>query len=494
MVSRALRSLSIAAILLSSIATLRAKDPATYQIGDRAEEDIVTPVQLTVIDVSATKVLKQREGERVPVHMRFYTNSAAEAEAAFRSAFAATRGAFLTALDATFSTRTLTNADLESPRFEEFVVLFQQRNPLFPVNLSLGKAWAAGDSGEPFVEGPAVKLREAMKRPVRNLESPPPELKIGSTARLIPLAGTNEAITAQLAEQRGINYPKTSLMSFQRTRSELQDSFPAEERAVGRYAATFLKPNCLVETNLTLELREKRTAGILASDQYDAGQIIARRGQIIDEKIKAALDRMKEKTAVGQLQELVVTSKVKSAENKERVRWLIASASALFLISVIAIWRLARRRTVTLLPAPIPSGPLERSPLDGDAADGSWRQRALLAEERAQKAQALVRAGVMAHLAQWMSDKLTRRLISQRQEMLQTQQKATAEMDKTGERLETIHTRMQDRLLAYERRIAELEKELETKGEANRELIKAEILAIKRQLEAEREKNRLEFN
>ena len=91
-----------------------------------------------------------------------------------------------------------------------------------------------------------------------------------------------------------------------------------------------------------------------------------RRGQIIDEKIKAALDRMKEKTAVGQLQELAVTTQVKTAQNKERVRWYIAAGSALFLISIVIVWRLARRRTMSLLPAPIPSGPLERSPLDAD--------------------------------------------------------------------------------------------------------------------------------
>jgi hypothetical protein len=35
---------------------------------------------------------------------------------------------------------------------------------------------------------------------------------------------------------------------------------------------------------------------------------------------------------------------------------------------------------------------------------------------------------------------------------------------------------------------------LETKGEQNRELIKAEIQAMKQQLEAERKKSRLEYN
>jgi hypothetical protein len=185
----------------------------------------------------------------------------------------------------------------------------------------------------------------------------------------------------------------------------------------------------------------------------------------------------------------VATTQVKTAQSRQRTWWLIGSFSALVLVLVAAVWRLSRRRAAnSLLPVPVSGG----SPFD--PADASWRQRALVAEDRAQKAQAAVRAGVMAHLARWMSDTFTRRLISQRSQMLDERQKATAEMEKFGERLETIHSRLQDRLIAYERRIAELEKELETKGEQNRELIKAEIQAMKQQLEAERKKSRLEYN
>jgi hypothetical protein len=61
-------------------------------------------------------------------------------------------------------------------------------------------------------------------------------------------------------------------------------------------------------------------------------------------------------------------------------------------------------------------------------------------------------------------------------------------------RLEKVQAPLQERLQAYERRIADLEKELTVKGEENRELIKAKIQIIRKQLEIEREKNRLEFN
>jgi hypothetical protein len=292
-----------------------------------------------------------------------------------------------------------------------------------------------------------------------------------------------------------VNLPKTSFVSFQRTRTELQDAFPPEDRAVGRYVASFVAPNCFVETNLTRELRNKRTESMLAADRYEAGDVIVHRGQIVDGKIRAALDRLREKTAVGQLQQLTVSSEVKSARTQERTRWLIGSVAVLGLILLVTVWQLLRRRHApSLLPVPVAHGTAEHSAADATLTEAEWRERALRAEQQAQTAKAMVRAGVMGQLARWMSDKFMHRFLSQRRQMIDTQRRAAADVEKFGERLETIHTRFQDRLLAYERRIAELEKELESKDAQNRELIKAEILAIQKKLAIEREKGRVEFN
>jgi hypothetical protein len=127
-------------------------------------------------------------------------------------------------------------------------------------------------------------------------------------------------------------------------------------------------------------------------------------------------------------------------------------------------------------------------------SEASWRQRALIAEQQAAKAQAVVRAGLMSQLAHWMSDKLTQKLVTQRAQLLDSHQKAAIEMAELEARLEKVQAPLQERLQAYERRIADLEKELTVKGEENRELIKAKIQIIRKQLEIEREKNRLEFN
>ena len=78
--------------------------------------------------------------------------------------------------------------------------------------------------------------------------------------------------------------------------------------------------------------------------------------------------------------------------------------------------------------------------------------------------------------------------------LLDSQDNAASEMAALEARLEKVQAPLQVRLAAYEHRIAELEKELAVRGEENRELLKAKIEMMRKQLEAEREKNRVAFN
>jgi hypothetical protein len=117
-----------------------------------------------------------------------------------------------------------------------------------------------------------------------------------------------------------------------------------------------------------------------------------------------------------------------------------------------------------------------------------------VAEQRTENLQNAARAGLLAHLSQWLSRLLTQRLMSQRRMFLDTHEHAAAEMAALEERLEKVQAPLQVRLAAYEHRIVELEKELAARGEENRELLKAKIEMMRKQLEAERGKNRVAFN
>jgi membrane-associated HD superfamily phosphohydrolase len=496
MVKAGLRFIPFLAVALLPIFNLPARDFTDYQLGDKAEEDIVATTKLSVVDPEGTQAMKEKEAMRVPAIVRYYTNAADDIEARFREAFDKTRENFLDSVNKDFGHRTLSAEELSSFKFNSLAVLFQKQNKLFPLSTNRAALWASGDADEGYVTSLIPTLRQMMASPIRP-EPLPEDIKLGYSVRLVPLGDTNAILAAQTAERSGKSFTRSNFVALAEVKKDFQNFFPAEEHNIAKYLATLLTPNCVVDEETTRQLRASRTEGVWSVINYEPGEIVAHRGQVIDGKIKAALDQIKEKAvmgqlqelqvkqqaAVGQLQQLVAADRAKGAEAQSRVRWLIGGLAAGVLILAAAIWRLARRREpVSLLPVPAAVGALE------------WQQRALTAEQRTEQLQTAARAGLIAHLSQWLSNMLTRRLIFQRRLLLDSQSNAASEMAELEARLERVQAPLQVRLAAYEHRIAELEKELAARGEENRELLKAKIEMMRKQLEAERGKNRLEFN
>jgi Na+/phosphate symporter len=105
-----------------------------------------------------------------------------------------------------------------------------------------------------------------------------------------------------------------------------------------------------------------------------------------------------------------------------------------------------------------------------------------------------VREALAPHLAQVVKEVLVQELAAQRRELLRVQEDAAVELAALIRRLDSLQAPMAERLRAYETRIQELEKELAARTEENRELLKLKIEMLRRQLETERTRNRVEFN
>ncbi len=124
----------------------------------------------------------------------------------------------------------------------------------------------------------------------------------------------------------------------------------------------------------------------------------------------------------------------------------------------------------------------------GQSETEQWRRRALAAEERAERTAAAVRQGLMPQMRRWLKQKLVRKLISDRTELLETQHAAALKAMAVDERLSRIELQIQQQNAAYERRIEELMRELAAAKEENRELIRAKIAQVKSEMEAARVK------
>ena len=95
------------------------------------------------------------------------------------------------------------------------------------------------------------------------------------------------------------------------------------------------------------------------------------------------------------------------------------------------------------------------------------------AGQRADNATAIVRAGVVPHLARMMMNRLVQALLFQRSHLMQTQETAATRVEDMAQRLFKVQSQFEKRIRTYETRIKQLEEELAVKEEENRELIRA---------------------
>jgi len=114
------------------------------------------------------------------------------------------------------------------------------------------------------------------------------------------------------------------------------------------------------------------------------------------------------------------------------------------------------------------------------------RQRALIAEQRAEHTNAMLRKGLIPYLSQWLKQTLVRKLIVDRAQLLETQQMAVDKVLAVEERLSRIEQQVQQQHDMYQAHIEALTQEFLTAKEENRGLIQARITQVQAEMEATR--------
>jgi hypothetical protein len=114
----------------------------------------------------------------------------------------------------------------------------------------------------------------------------------------------------------------------------------------------------------------------------------------------------------------------------------------------------------------------------------AWQRRALAAERRAERAHSIIRKGLLPQLRHWLQQKLVRKLMADRAQLLEAQRAATLQAQTVDERLSRVEHQIQQQNRIYERRIEELTLELLATKEENRELIRSRIAHVRAEMEA----------
>ena len=220
----------------------------------------------------------------------------------------------------------------------------------------------------------------------------------------------------------------------------------------------------------------------------------------LDAKVQPVAARAVKPASPAQLPPLPAMAKAAPPEpattpviqTPERSVWWILG-SLMVIISLLAclvllFWRRGRldspaARSTAMLPSP---GNGDEDP----AAAEEWRQRALTAEAMAGKQGQMLREQIMPELTEFAKQSLVQGLYTQRNALLETQQKAAQAMLELEARLAALQLPLQERIRAYEKRVAELEKEVESQREEVRELAKATLMLVRKKLDDERERER----
>ena len=486
-------------MLLSASSSMAAELPAMleYRVGDQAEADIATPVALVVFDPIKTDSLRKAEAQRVNPVFRHQPAVTLQSEAELKRAFTNAQALFIAGLENLFShPLPLLNAEFNLQHYAEFLKAYRGQNPDFPLTAQLAELWALGDAGEFALERQLARLRRYTNSLVRPDAPPADEGLAAASVRLITVNPTNTSLTLANVDRQGRNLPRTNLVTLGRLSQDAQKTNNTGERQEARYVAGFLRANCFFDEELTRQTLMRRLEAINAADRYAAGQRIVQQGEIITERTKLALDELQSRTAAQRIQasadldrgrvEAEALQAQRAAEETLQInRWLLGGLgiAALAFVS-LALFIFTRRRA--LLDARRRTSVGSHALMVRDAANEAWRERALAAEARAQNATAMLRTKMLPHMARWMMQEFMQRLLLQRRAILTDHQTAEREVAEIAERLEHVHAPLEERLRAYEKRIAELETELAAKGEQNLELIKARIESTRKKLDGER--------
>ena len=491
---------------------LSAKDVAAYRVGDIVGEDIVTPLALNVPDPAATATLKSSEALKIPAIFRNWPGVTNTLAARFETVFNSTRSNFTNAIQETFHQTVLDHAAITSPDFGYLVTAFNIDNKKFPIPDFLAMDWAYGKSGEIEKQKWLNSLLELMQNPIRP-DDLPPGFNLGETLRLVPVSKLDEKLTPGDAQTRGQTVPASNLAALSQVRAGFSREFTGyDQLPVARALTAWIQPNCLPDAALTQVTRDSSVRQLMVAEYYAAGQLIAAKGTVVDQKIKAALDALQETSSA------TIAAAVPARESSDPPIALgMDKPAPADEIKTLPLTRPASTQPVmTSPPANQSGGKNSHLSYAHWLMPGTAFALAIIAmvigRSRLRRGQVLratpvvqdmevelnyshrLQTELAPQLVQIVRQAFVQELAGQRRALLVAQQTAAAEVIRLVHRMDALQVVMQERLQTYETQIRNLEAELTARTEENRQLIRLKIQMIRHQVEAESSAKRIEFN
>jgi hypothetical protein len=511
------------------------------QVGDVAEADLVTPISLSIPDAEETDRVRREIARNPTPVLRFCPGIAEQAEARFRASFQQQREHFLAILEKSYGRRKLNRVSVNHSSFARFVNGARGQHGKFPLPIELAGAWALGEAGEEAQDNWAARLGGAMERYIcseavdETIRSAfEADTMLPKKGRVVAVKTLDAALDLNAVERNGVDASITELRDLARARDELIASFSAGQRNVGAYLGTFVQPNALMDIGLTRAWLEQQATNAVAHRRFRGGDLVVRKGEVIDETARMALAAIDEhrrreerQAALAEARRELIVETARSVWHRSnaivsgalglvgRGPWLVVAAGC----GAVVLWIVSRRKTAmspgsagtprptrrgSVVPSASytvvvnpdrqetiflqsssetlvvqPKAETAAATLEEEAISG-WREQVVEAERRVEDLLAQVRAGLAPELAKQMMDRLVQQLLAQRKSLLTTYATAADHVAALERRFTTIHEQLQNQLRTQEQRASDLQQKLATKDLENSELLRAVLDAQKK--------------
>jgi hypothetical protein len=444
----------LAQVILSGARAWREYVPR-YEPGALADRTLITPVPLTVIDPEATEQEQAKEARRLPPLYRFDARAADQAVERFLADYEQRQTLFLQGLRRKWAT-TPTADDLASPLFTDYVAAFRLAHPDFPLSDQLAAAWALETEPPPIRNQTMAALRGAFRQYVVSDESPA-EATGHAEVFVSPPGDAGGVLDPGDVESRANRLQRRALIPVSKVRGQLHSELAAHGPEWTDFVTRFIRANVTLDAGFTVAARQEFARDIRVEVAFRPGDQVITVAHPVTEVQAAALESLRAHYAAL------------TTEQTWQQWWLGG-----FGLLLVGLGILAGRRTRAaqaggelMIPAPTESPAAQL---------------------------AAVRQGLIQQLGNWLKLQFVQRLIQQRNEALAAQADASRQAEVLSDRLTKLHPEIRERVADYERRIAQLERELSTSNEVTRELIKTKISLARKELEIEKARSNLVWN
>jgi hypothetical protein len=434
----------------------------SYQAGDIALEDIISPVDLEVVDPKATAQARHQAIAQLPPVYRSLDSKEEPTLAAVVASFESTRDRFVKDVGLAFSGHPIDHREANSSRFREFRTGFQRENTGFPVGNLLGLTWALGRDDSRLLSPILDTIEDAYADRIV-LDGGDSNLP---TELLLIEDDTGFSAGQNAPFERGRRIEQSEIVDLDMVRKEVHQQLDVDYRPVSAYVTGLLQPNARFDVPLNDAYKREKAESILVVNHYRAGDLLVRKGEVISEEAMRALRNLDSRLS---LQKEVPPSGIVASHPGLRLYQpdqdtgsgihglaLGFLTCAVLLLLVMFTWFFFRQRNSELVPI---------------RAGASINR--VIPEELA------------AQLARELRDRVVQSLYTQRDDLLKAERSATMSVRELEERLARLQPRILAKIQEYETRIKELEDQLAQKESENRDLIRARIEEVRRKLDAE---------